>query len=93
MTVRIERTDTSAVLSVCDRGIGIEKEDLKMLFQPFGRGRSAGTLAEGSGMGLYIVKQIVDAHAGQVTVDSHPGRGTTFHVTLPAPTPQLAGAI
>ncbi len=83
ITVRVERQRTTVTLSVTDRGVGIEKEDLKMLFQPFGRGRSANTLAEGAGMGLYVVKQIVEAHGGQVTVESQPGRGTTFSVTLP----------
>jgi signal transduction histidine kinase len=64
---------------------------LQVIFQPFGRGRSAGTLAEGAGLGLYVVKQIVEAHEGRIEVQSEPGHGTTFLVELPlAPTAQRA---
>ena len=83
VTLRVEREDAQVVLTVSDQGPGIAKEDLQVLFQPFGRGRSAGSLAEGTGMGLYIVKQIVEAHDGQIAVQSEPGRGTTFQISLP----------
>jgi two-component system OmpR family sensor kinase len=64
---------------------------LSMIFQPFGRGRSTDTLAEGTGMGLYVVKQIVAAHQGRIDVRSEPGHGTTFLVELPlAPAAQPA---
>ena len=53
-----------------------------MIFQPFGRGRSAGG-AEGTGMGLYVVRQIVEAHGGQIEVESEPGHGTVFRIKLP----------
>jgi len=83
ITVRVERKEPFAVLSVCDQGAGISKEDFKVIFQPFGRGRSAGTLAEGSGLGLYVVKQIVEAHDGRIEVESELGLGATFRVKLP----------
>jgi signal transduction histidine kinase len=83
VTVRVETKGDSAVLSVSDEGRGIAKEDLSVIFQPFGRGRSAGALAEGAGMGLYVVKRIVEAHQGRIEVRSEPGRGTTFRVELP----------
>lgn len=83
VTVRVARNRTAATLSVSDQRVGIEKEDLKLLFQPFGPGRTAATLAGDAGMGLYVVKQIVDAHNGRVEVESQPGHGTTFYVTLP----------
>ncbi len=83
ISLRVERRSTHVVLTVSDEGPGIASEDLAVLFQPFGRGRSAQALAEGTGMGLYVVKQIVEAHDGQIEVESEPGRGATFRITLP----------
>jgi signal transduction histidine kinase len=83
VTVRIGKRDSCAVLAVSDQGPGISQDDLKILFQPFGRGRSTGQLVEGTGLGLYVVKQIIEAHGGRIDVDSAPGRGTTFQITLP----------
>ena len=83
VTVRVEAKEQLAVLSVSDEGPGIGEEDLRVLFQPFGRGRSADAFAEGTGMGLHIVKQIVEAHGGRIEVQSEVGRGSTFRVSLP----------
>jgi two-component system sensor histidine kinase MtrB len=83
VTVRIEKKGPFVLLAVSDQGRGISAEDQKILFQPFGRGRSAERLAEGSGMGLYVVKQIIEAHGGQIAVQSEPGHGTTFQIKLP----------
>jgi PAS domain S-box-containing protein len=69
-------------LSVADRGIGIPPEDLPRLFEPFHRGRNVGTLP-GTGLGLAIVRKAADLHGGRVEVDSTPGAGTRFVVTLP----------
>ena len=72
------------VVSVADRGIGIGRGDLPHLFEPFFRGSdpsAAGT--SGSGLGLAVVRGIVTAHGGRVTVESAPGKGTTFSVHLP----------
>lgn len=70
------------MVSVADQGPGISKEDAGKLFKSFAQleaGRSAG----GTGLGLALVKQIVEHHGGTVGVDSEPGRGATFWFTLP----------
>jgi signal transduction histidine kinase len=69
-------------ITVTDRGAGIPSEDLKHLFQRYYRGqRHEG---EGLGLGLYIVKRLVEAHGGTIAVESAPGQGSRFTVTLPA---------
>lgn len=70
--------------SVRDSGIGIPAEDLPRLFETFHRGTNVGNV-QGTGIGLHIVKECVDLHHGSIEVDSAPGRGTVFHVRLPAP--------
>lgn len=73
-----------ARLSVSDTGIGIPAEDLPHIFDRFYRVDKARSRAQGgSGLGLAIVKWIVQAHGGGIQVDSTPGQGTTFRITLP----------
>lgn len=83
VTIRLESSDTSAVLRVTDTGIGVLEQDQPRVFDRLFRTNSAGTRAEGTGLGLAIVKRIVDAHRGSVEVQSHPGEGSTFTVKLP----------
>jgi signal transduction histidine kinase len=75
--------DGRVTLSVADTGVGIPPEHLPHVFERFFRvpGQSA---EGGTGLGLSIVKEIVEAHHGEVTCESEPGKGTTFRVTLPA---------
>lgn len=76
----------NAVLQVRDTGIGIATGDLPHVFERFWRAdpaRSRTGERPGVGLGLSIVKWIVDAHGGTIDVQSRPGRGTTFRVTLP----------
>jgi signal transduction histidine kinase len=76
-------TDGQVTLAVADNGVGIPPEHLPHVFERFFR--VPGLSAEGgTGLGLSIVKEIVEAHHGQVTCESEPGRGTTFRITLPA---------
>ncbi|MEI6064338.1 MAG: ATP-binding protein, partial [Pseudanabaena sp. ELA748] len=71
------------LLSVTDHGIGIPHEYLNDLFLPFLRAENVGSI-KGLGMGLYIVKQSVEAHGGKVTVESEVNVGTKFTVLLPS---------
>jgi signal transduction histidine kinase len=69
---------------VADRGMGIDPDELKQVFEPFFRGRKAlSSQIRGAGIGLSLVKRIVDAHHGRVLVNNRPGGGT--HVTLRLP--------
>jgi signal transduction histidine kinase len=73
--------DGSLRFEVGDTGPGISREHLQRLFQRFSR--VPGTPGAGAGLGLYICKEIVEAHGGQIAVDSAPGKGSTFWFTLP----------
>ncbi len=71
-------------IAVRDEGEGIAAEDVPRLFQPFGRGSRTGTAGEpGTGLGLAIVRRIIEGHGGQVTLESAPGKGSTFTIALP----------
>ncbi len=77
-----ERTDTSLILTVSDNGIGISDADKKRLFQRFERANTR-TGQAGAGLGLSVVKSIVDMHGGSVDITSVPNRGTTIRCILP----------
>ena len=72
-----------AVVTVADRGAGIARADLPHIFEKFYRGRAEGSTRRGFGLGLAIVRAVIDAHGGTVTVASEPGRGSVFTVSLP----------
>jgi signal transduction histidine kinase len=82
-TVRLNVTRGSGIicLRVADQGIGIPLEDQKAIFEPFHRGANVGKIP-GSGLGLAIAHEAIELHGGTIAVDSTPGRGTTFTVTL-----------
>ena len=75
-----EPDETHFRISVSDNGVGIRKEDLGRIFEPFFQTQNN---KPGTGIGLNIVKNIVDQHHGTITIDSEVGKGSTFTVTLP----------
>lgn len=80
-------------LRVEDSGPGISAAEIPHLFEPFFRGRSAqAEQIQGSGLGLSLVKEIVDAHHGRIEVSSQQGKGSTFRVLLPVAGPATRDA-
>jgi signal transduction histidine kinase len=72
-------------ISVTDTGVGIAPEDVARLFDKYEQARSRATRGEkGTGLGLYITKQLVELHGGEIKVESEVGKGSTFSFTLPA---------
>ena len=85
--VKSEKTTEGILLSVKDTGIGIPATIADQLFNPFSNAKRQGTAGEPSfGLGLYISKQIIDAHRGRIWFESEPGNGTTFYILLPEKT-------
>ena len=82
--IRIRPEGAGARISVEDRGIGIANDELPKLFDRFYQAKRARQKKSGLGLGLYITKGLVDAHRGQIRVESVPDRGSTFDVWLPA---------
>jgi PAS domain S-box-containing protein len=87
--IRVENgADGVARLEVTDRGIGIAPDMLEKIFDPFQRAIPVGTRIEGSGLGLHVVRSIVESHGGTIRVDSRRGVGTRFCVELPRRPPE-----
>ena len=82
--VELKKTDSEVIISVKDQGQGIEEKEINLLFKPFQKTSVKSTAGEKStGLGLYIVKRIVDGHKGRIWVESEKGKGSTFSVSLP----------
>lgn len=80
--VHVTTDPATVTLRVVDQGIGMAPEFLVRMFNPFERGVSTGHYS-GLGLGLYITRQIVEAHGGRIRVETQLGRGSTFIVELP----------
>jgi signal transduction histidine kinase len=78
------------LISVRDQGIGIPQHELTRIFERFYRVDNSNTRRiGGTGLGLAITRALVELHGGRVWVDSTPGEGSTFYVTLPIATEML----
>ena len=85
LTVSLRRAEDNAILEVSDTGVGIPEDAVEHIFERFYRVDKARSRASGgSGLGLSIVRTIVQRNRGQIQVSSAPGQGTTFTVTFPA---------
>jgi nitrogen-specific signal transduction histidine kinase/tetratricopeptide (TPR) repeat protein len=82
--IRIGRADGCVTIAVRDEGIGIAHAEQDGIFKKFTRGAAAKTLhVRGTGIGLSMARQIIHDHGGEITLDSEPGKGSTFTVFLP----------
>ena len=82
LTITLESVGDNAKLSFQDKGPGISHEDQRRLFQRFERAASSNHVG-GLGLGLYISKQIVEAHGGVIRLESEVGKGSTFTIEVP----------
>jgi signal transduction histidine kinase len=87
VSIRTRREGEMAVVRISDDGHGIAPENLKRVFDPFFTTKPVG---EGTGLGLSVTYSIVERHRGSITVESAPGHGTTFTVSLPVNAPRDA---
>ncbi len=85
VTIRVRSSEPDVIFEVVDTGIGIPEDLHEKIFERFFRGRQKGAdHVSGSGLGLSLVKTIVENHNGRIWLDSKEGAGTTFYVAVPA---------
>lgn len=78
LMIRTDNQQTNAVIQISDTGCGIDKDILRNIFKPYYSSRP-----EGMGLGLATARKIVEGHKGTITVNSEPGKGTSFTIKLP----------
>jgi signal transduction histidine kinase len=85
--VAIARRPDAVEIAVADEGVGMSADEIEHVFDPFRRGTRAGPGVPGAGLGLFVARRIVEAHGGEIAIDSMQGRGSTFTVRLPGRAP------
>lgn len=87
VTIQVKQAgkESFLVVGVKDQGVGIAEADLPKLFKSFSRVGETKKTHQGTGLGLYIVKQIIESHGGRVSVSSTLGEGSTFFFSIPVP--------
>jgi signal transduction histidine kinase len=90
VSLRARVSDGAVRFEVSDRGPGIPREYQQAVFEKYFR--MPGTTSGGAGLGLFIAKEIVEAHGGRIGIDSSPGQGSTFWFTLPLASEELSAA-
>lgn len=86
IALRIRREARAAVIEVADQGVGIHPREHRRIFERFYRApEEHNRRVPGTGLGLALVKHIIESHGGQVTVESAPAKGSTFTIRLPLP--------
>lgn len=84
ITMLVEGHNGNAVFSITDQGVGMSNEEITAALRAFSRVERSAAIAAGKGLGLSIVREIVEAHGGALNIRSEPGKGTTFEIVLPA---------
>lgn len=87
VTLRLARTGDTVSIAVADTGVGLDPRTAQHLFTRFAHGDGHTTGARHYGIGLALVREIIDAHHGEITIDGTPGHGATFTLHVPARTP------
>lgn len=82
ITIHLTETNAGVKISVSDTGVGISSEDLAHIFERYKQSPTRTATSKGMGIGLAIVKKILELHQAVITVVSHPGKGTTFNFEL-----------
>jgi signal transduction histidine kinase len=83
ISLKLGKSATEVIFEVSDPGIGIPKEELSRIFEPFRRTKMSRQDISGTGLGLHVSRRIVEAHHGRIEVESEVGKGTTLRVYLP----------
>lgn len=84
VAIDMDQKDSEVLISFADNGCGIPKKDYPKVFSKFYRGENVRLKEpDGTGLGLYIVKSIIDHSGGKIWFESEEGKGTTFHISYP----------
>jgi signal transduction histidine kinase len=89
ITISLKKVPGFVEFKVVDKGIGVPKEEQEQLFNKFFRATNARRARpDGTGVGLFLAKKVIDDHGGRVIFESKEGKGSTFGFMLPLPKPE-----